>query len=101
MNLFKRTKDKEIERQHFNAGIQGFLLTKSDRINRRIEQFAQTVKRQNSLIAVEDFNRCIKSIQILIAQELTYKGNTRDTNIIYLYSGTAKNWRKIKEDLSR
>lgn len=58
----------------FDANVQGFLLTKSDRINKRIDDFAVTVKKQNSLIDIKDFAKFVKSIQVLIAQELTYKG---------------------------
>lgn len=58
----------------FDANVQGFLLTKSDRINYRIENFKATVKTQNSTIAVSDFLKFVKSLQIMIAQELTYKG---------------------------
>ena len=65
----------------FNANVQGFLLTKSDRINRRIENFSLQVKKNNHLIAVEDFSKFVKSIQILIAQELSYRGNTRDNGV--------------------
>lgn len=57
----------------YNAGFQGWLLTKSDRINQRIEKFAQTVKKQNTTIDVKDFMKFVKSVQILIAQELTYQ----------------------------
>ena len=57
-----------------DANVQGYLLVKSDRINQRISNFARTVKRQNKLIAVEDFNEFIKAMQIMIAQELTYEG---------------------------
>lgn len=71
-------KKKEAEKRQFNANVQGYLLTKSDRINRRIERFALQIKKNNSLIAVEDFGKFIKSIQILIAQELSIRGNTRD-----------------------
>lgn len=58
----------------FDANVQGFLLTKSDRINCRIENFKATVRTQNSTIAVSDFLKFVKSIQIMIAQQLTYKG---------------------------
>lgn len=58
----------------FNANVQGFLLTKSDRINKRIDDYTVTVKKQNSLIDIKDFAKFVKSIQVLIAQELTYKG---------------------------
>lgn len=57
-----------------DANVQGYLLVKSDRINQRISNFARTVKKQNKLIAVEDFNEFIKAMQIMIAQELTYEG---------------------------
>lgn len=59
-----------------DVNVQGFLLTKSDRINNRIEQFAKTVYKQNNLIDVNDFKKFVKSVQILVAQELTYRGNT-------------------------
>ena len=91
---------KEIEKQHFNATVQGFLLTKSDRIVRRIDNFRRGVKQQNHLIAVEDFDRFVKAIEILIEQELTIRGNTRDNKIIYLYSGKAKDWQKERLDTS-
>ena len=57
----------------YDANVQGFLLTKSDRINGRLEKWRITTKKQNSTIDIKDFNECIKSIQIMIAQELTYK----------------------------
>lgn len=57
-----------------DVNVQGFLLTKSDRINNRIEKFAQTVCKQNTTIDVKDFKKFVKSVQVLIAQELTYKG---------------------------
>ena len=64
--MFKRDKS-------YNANIQGWLLTKSDRINKRIEKFSQSVKKHNNLIAVKDFLEYNKAIQIMIAQELTYQ----------------------------
>lgn len=91
--MFK--KRKEIERQHFNAAVQGVLLTKCDRIVTRIDNFRRGVKRQNHLIAVEDFDKFVKSVEVLIQQELTIRGNTRDTKVIYMYSGKAKDWKKL------
>ena len=67
---------REIKRTN-NANVKGWLGVKSDRINGRIEKLRLTTKKQNSTIDVKDFNKCIKSIQILIAQELTYKGQER------------------------
>lgn len=101
MNFFTRLKKrKEIERQHFNANVQGYLLTKSNRIIERIESFRLGVKKQNHLIAVEDFDKFVKAIEILIAQELNIRGNTRDNKIIYMYSGKAKDWQKERLDTS-
>ncbi len=57
----------------YNANIKGWLLTKSDRINTRLEKFSHTVKTQNSTIAVKDFLKFVKDVQIMIAQELTYQ----------------------------
>lgn len=68
-NLFKK-KDKF----HFNANVKGFLLTKSDRINGRIDKLGRIVCKQNTTIDVKDFKKFVKSVEILIAQELTTKG---------------------------
>lgn len=68
------------EQKTIDVNVQGFLLTKSDRINSRIEKFAQTVKKQNTTIDVKDFAKFVKAVQILIAQELSYRGNTRQNN---------------------
>ena len=88
--ITRQMKKKEIERQHFNAAVQGVLLTKCDRIITRIDNFRRGVRRQNHLIAVEDFDKFVKDIEILIQHELAIRGNTRDNKIIYLYSGKAK-----------
>lgn len=64
---------REIKRTN-NANVKGWLGVKSDRINERIEKLRLITRKQNSTIDVKDFDKCIKSIQILIAQELTYKG---------------------------
>ena len=63
------TKDKAID-----VNVQGFLLTKSDRINNRIQKLSDIVCKQNTLVEVKEVRKMIKSIQILIAQELTYRG---------------------------
>lgn len=63
------TKDKAID-----VNVQGFLLTKSDRINNRIQKLSDIVCKQNTLVEVKEVKKMIKSIQVLIAQELTYKG---------------------------
>ena len=70
--MFKRDKS-------YNANVQGWLLTKSDRINKRIEKFSQSVKLHNNLIAREDFLEYNKAIQIMIAQELTYQKYQEET----------------------
>lgn len=57
-----------------NANVKGWLGVKSDRINGRIEKLRLITRKQNSTIDIKDFDKCIKSIEILIAQELTYKG---------------------------
>lgn len=62
------TRDK-----NYNANIQGWLLVKSDRICSRMNQFARTIRTQNSLITVDDFLEYEKAMEIMIAQELTYK----------------------------
>lgn len=56
-----------------DVNVQGFLLVKSDRINNRIEKYANTVKKQNTLIDIKDFAKFVKGVQILIAQELSYR----------------------------
>ncbi len=56
-----------------DVNVQGFLLAKSDRINNRIEKYANTVKKQNTLIDIKDFAKFVKGVQILIAQELSYR----------------------------
>ena len=56
-----------------DVNVQGFLLVKSDRINNRIEKYASTVKKQNTLIDIKDFAKFVKGVQILIAQELSYR----------------------------
>lgn len=66
---------KDVQKK-YDANVQGFLLTKSDRINGRIEQYASTVKKQTTTIDIKDFAKFVKSVQILIAQELSIKGNT-------------------------
>lgn len=66
---------KDVQKK-YDANVQGFLLTKSDRINGRIEQYASTVKKQTTTIDIKDFSKFVKSVQILIAQELSIKGNT-------------------------
>lgn len=66
---------KDIQKK-YDANVQGFLLTKSDRINGRIEKYAHTVRTQNTTIDIKDFSKFVKSVQILIAQELSIKGNT-------------------------
>ena len=63
----------EIKRTN-NANVKGWLGVKSDRINARIEKLRLITRKQNSTIDIKDFDKCIKAIEILIAQELTYKG---------------------------
>ena len=70
--MFKRDKS-------YNANVQGWLLTKSDRINKRIENFSQSVKKHNNLIAQKDFLEFTKAMQIMIAQELTYQKYKEET----------------------
>ena len=64
---------REIKRTN-NANVKGWLGVKSDRIVDRIEKLRLLTRKQNSTIDIKDFDKCIKSIEILIAQELTYKG---------------------------
>ena len=64
---------REIKRTN-NANVKGWLGVKSDRINARIEKLRLITRKQNNTIDVKDFDKCIKAIEILIAQELTYKG---------------------------
>ena len=75
--LFKKKNQKRIRTETrsrtYNANVQGWLLTKSDRINHRIEKFAQSVKLHNNTIAAKDFLEFVKAMQIMIAQELTYQ----------------------------
>lgn len=66
-------KSYELTIKTYNANVQGWLLTKGDRINRRIEKFSQSVKLHNNLISQKDFLEFVKAMQIMIAQELTYK----------------------------
>ena len=61
-----------------DVNVQGFLLTKSDRINTRIDKFARTIKKQNTLIDIKDFYSFVKDVQVLIAKELSYRGNVRE-----------------------
>ncbi len=63
----------------YNANIKGWLMTKSDRINRRMEDYKLVVSKQNTTIDIKDFNRFVKSMQIMIAQELTYQKYLEET----------------------
>lgn len=71
--LYINYKSYELTIKTYNANAQGWLLTKGDKINRRIEQFSKSVKLHNNLIAQKDFLEFVKAMQIMIAQELTYK----------------------------
>ena len=64
-------------RKTYDANVQGFLLTKSDRINSRMEKYSQTIKKQNSMVAESDVRKFVKDMQIMIAQELNEKGIPR------------------------
>ena len=70
---------KEIEKTN-NANVKGWLGVKSDRINTRIDKLRRTIRVQNSNVAVEDLDKFIKAIEIMIAQELTYKGIEKEEN---------------------
>ena len=70
---------REIKRTN-NANVKGWLGVKSDRINGRIEKLRLITRKQNSTIDIKDFDECIKQIEILIAQELTYKGREEVQN---------------------
>ena len=70
---------REIKRTN-NANVKGWLGIKSDRINGRIEKLRLVTRKQNTTIDIKDFDECIKQIEILIAQELTYKGREEVQN---------------------
>ena len=70
---------KAMQSKPYNANIKGWLMIKSDRINRRMEDYKLVVSKQNSTIDIKDFNRFVKSMQIMIAQELTYQKYLKET----------------------
>lgn len=71
-------KKKEV---HYNANVQGNLLTKCDRITERIEDFGNVFlniqKEKNQAINEKDFRDFIKSIGIIVSTELNIKGVER------------------------
>ena len=79
LKIFEKLFKTEARSKTYNANVQGWLLTKSDRINRRIEKFAQSVKLHNNTIAAKDFLEFVKAMQIMIAQELTYQKYTEES----------------------
>ena len=81
------------EQMKFDAKLQTALLLKRDRIIDRIEQFKNTVRKDE--LTKKEFESFIKSVEILIGQELSEKGNTRDIKAVYYFSGKAKDWKKI------
>lgn len=70
---------KEMQSKPYNASIKGWILTKSDRINQRMEDYKLVVSKQNSTIDIKDFNKFVKNMQIMIAQELTYQKYLKET----------------------
>lgn len=68
-----------------NASINGILLTKSDRINARIDEFEHyflnlDVVKDNSTISKEHFKEFVKSLHLIVTTELTEKGVERKWN---------------------
>ena len=74
--MFKWLRFKRFMKQKksFDANVQTFCLTKSDRINRRIEAITNSYIRETRTVTKKDVKSLSKAIQIMIAQELTYKG---------------------------
>lgn len=90
--ILTRKKFKELQKK-FDAKLQTTLLVKRDRLIDRIEQFKNTVRKDE--LTKKEFESFIKSVEILIGQELSQKGNTRDIKAVYYFSGKAKDWKKI------
>lgn len=64
------------------ASTTGILLTKSDRINSRIDEFEkyflkQVIAKENENISKEDFLDFVKSIHLIVTTELNQKGVER------------------------
>lgn len=64
------------------ASTTGILLTKSDRINSRIDEFEkyflkQVTAKENENISKEDFLDFVKSIHLIVTTELNQKGVER------------------------
>lgn len=73
--FFKRPKELS---GHY-APIETNLLTRADRINNRIFKFAEQIKREHKAkklesISIEDFDKIMRAMQMIISQELTIKG---------------------------
>lgn len=73
----RKPNKKELQKKpapHY-APIEGYLLVRADRINRRIYNFAEAIKNSNKKsISMAEFDKTIRAIQMLVSQELTYKG---------------------------
>lgn len=69
------------EKEHFNANVQGNLLTRSDRIIERVEDFGNVFlnmqREKNQPINEKDFKDFIKSVGIIVSTELNNKGVER------------------------
>lgn len=71
-----------------DANVGGYLLVKSDRLAHRIMKLGRIIKKQNKLIAVEDFDEFVKTVTIMIRAELTYEGLTEE--VIENWTGNEK-----------
>lgn len=65
-----------------NASINGILLTKADRVNRRINEFEDYFLNLDEVknaeeISKEDFKEFLKTMKIIVTTELTEKGVER------------------------
>ena len=65
-----------------NASINGIILTKADRINRRIDEFEHVFLNMEHIaskkeISKKDFKEFVKSMHLIVTTELNEKGVER------------------------
>lgn len=61
-----------------DANVQGYLLTKSDRLCRSIDALTENYLRDNRTVTKKDVRLLTKAIKIAIGQELTYQGYQKE-----------------------
>lgn len=60
-----------------NAGTRGTMFVKADRINERVDKIADVLIKSDRAISRKNFDDFVKSVHLIVSQELTEKGATR------------------------